>query len=272
MKINLYLISFLFVLYNLSCADVGEQINTEIYDYREKSYKVKSGTSCGEFCIWSSYAVNNNIQEKQIDCELGPCACVLKGNAYTLCDSEYSGNINKDINPIEDKSQIPDIQYFNQYDNKNFPSSTCQNTSIAMVVSYFESFIYPDTIYNYWGKDYAQSPYGLNAVYNSYSGNSKISTYVTATPEQLITALENGYIAIVHGYFTNYGHVLVVRGFDGQRYHVNDPAGKWSECFKCGYNGSSYNGITSYSKESFESAVFTSDGYTYLPGWIHLIR
>ena len=269
MKLLLYCLLFLITT---CCADTDQLIENNS-DYRNKSFKVRSGSSCGEFCIWSTYAVKNNIQEPDIQCEDGYCACVMNGNAYQSCNKTYTGNINNDHNTsVEGSGTILDIPYYNQYDNKNYPSQTCQNTSIAMVISHFESNITPDRVFTYWGKDYAQSPYGLNAVYNSYSRISKISTYVTASPEDLVTALNSGYIAIVHGYFTNYGHVIVVRGFDGERYHVNDPAGKWPECFKCGYQNSSYNGVTSYSKESFESAVFTSDGSSYLPGWIHLIR
>ena len=75
----------------------------------------------------------------------------------------------------------------------------------------------------------------------------------------MIQALQAGYVAIVHGYFTNYGHVLVVRGYKDGRYYVNDPAGRWSECFKCGYTTGDYNGgsiigignafLSSYSSE-----------------------
>ena len=137
---------------------------------------------------------------------------------------------------------------------------------------YFENSIHPDTIYKSWGKDYAQSPSGLNAVYSSYATRSNITTYTNASPEELKAALSSGYIAIVHGYFTGFGHVLVVRGYENGRYYVNDPAGKWAECFKCGYNSTNdLNGVTSYSESAFDAAVFTSDGYSYLPGWVHLI-
>ena len=141
-----------------------------------------------------------------------------------------------------------------------------------MVLSHFENSIHPDKIYKDWGKDYAQSPSGLNAVYSSYATRSNIITYTNASPEELKAALKSGYIAIVHGYFTGFGHVLVVRGYEDGRYYVNDPAGKWAECFKCGYDSTNdLNGVTSYSESSLEAAVFTSDGYNYLPGWIHLI-
>tara|TARA_B100000212_G_scaffold312262_1_gene264462 strand:- start:847 stop:1665 length:819 start_codon:yes stop_codon:yes gene_type:complete len=269
-----YISIITFFLCFISCAESTTDFKATS-DYRLKSYKTTSGSSCGEDCIWSRYAITSGVQNPEKMCENGECACVVEGNIYSLCNNKYTEDISYDHDILQEENSAElflDVPYYNQYNNINYPSSTCQNTSIAMVLSYFESNIIPDSIFYKWGKDYAQSPYGLNAVYTSYSSKSKISTYTSASPEDLISALNSGYIAIVHGYFTSYGHVIVVRGYDGENYYVNDPAGKWPECFKCGYSNASFNGVTSYSKNSFESAVFTSDGYSYLPGWIHLIK
>mgnify|MGYP001176373151 CR=1 FL=1 len=246
-------------------------------DFRNKSYLDKKhvGSSCDNDCIYSSYAVTHNIQNKQYDCIEGPCACVKEGEAYTLCNASpepenlWAQETTNQQNNVQQSINVP---YYNQYDNKHYPYSTCQNTSIAMILSHFQSDIHPDTIFNRWGKDMAQSPSGLNYIYKHYASSSSINTYTNASPEDLRNALSQGYIAIVHGYFTTYGHVLVVRSFDSQGYHVNDPAGKWSGCFKCGYTSGVYDGVTRYSRQAFENAVFTSDGSTYLPGWIHLIK
>jgi len=257
---------------SLSCADNYDFYENKSSDFRQKSYQEAkhAGSYCSDNCIWSKYAVDLNIQEGTSYCIEGPCACVENGNAYNLCDTDIpiSQTLEQhDVQNTEDKI----IPYYNQYDNANYGWSTCQNTSIAMVLSYYENVIHPDTIFLKWGKDIAQSPSGLNRVYSDYSSKSIIRTYTDATPENLKDFLSRGFTAIVHGYFTQYGHVLVVKSFDGQFYYVNDPAGKWRECFKCGYDDS-YNGITKYSKQAFENAVFTSDGSTYLPGWIHLIK
>lgn len=265
----------LLLLFSFSCSNSLDEYEGYGIDFRDKSFKDVShvGASCSTGCIYSKYAVEYNFQEKQKDCVEGPCACVVNGDVFTLCNEDSPpeslwGNVEE----VEEESSIIDIPYYNQYDNVYSPSATCQNTSIAMVLSHFQYDILPDDIFLRWGKDKAQSPSGLNSVYKDYAATSEINTYTNATPEELISALQRGYIAIVHGYFTSSGHVLVVRGYDGNSYYVNDPAGKWNECFKCGYAGSSYNGVTKYSKESFESAVFTSNGTAYLPGWIHLIR
>lgn len=264
---------FLFLLILFSCADsINNKLNTNS-DFRDKSFENSKhvGSYCNENCIWSKYAVLMNVQEKTMSCIEGDCACVVDGDIYTLC--EVKSNPDEVLIQSEQQNNITkEIPYFNQYDNKNFGWATCQNTSIAMVLSYYENFIHPDTIYNEWGKDFAQSPSGLNRVYNSYANTSNISTFTNANPENLREFLGKGFTAIVHGYFTSYGHVLVVKSFDGEYYHVNDPAGVWQGCFKCGYSTGDYNGVTKYPKQAFENAVFTSDGYSYLPGWIHIIR
>ena len=262
--------AILLSLLMFSCAETVDNLDTNT----KKSYSAlkTAGGSCASGCIWSSFAVSNGIQSKQEECNTGPCACVVSGNAYQLC--EYSSDTSISTpqdNSWSTASNQSSVPYYNQYNNKNYPGATCQNTSVAMVLSYFEFNIHPDTIFNRWGKDYAQSPDGLNRVYSHYAANSTIKTITNASQQTLISALNEGSIVIVHGYFTGSGHVIVITGYDGTHYYVNDPAGAWKQCFKCGY-GSSYNGITKYSKQSLENAVFTSDGYSYLPGWIHIIK
>lgn len=269
MNYILFLISFLIFF---SCSDTESYKTTYQTDYRDKSYfeTLHIGETCNTGCIWSSYAVSQNVQQEQKVCVEGPCACVENGNIYNLCEEKSSIR-----ETVEEESyfnvEMKDIPYYNQYNNANYGWATCQNTSVAMVLSYYENQnIHPDTIFNDWGKDLAQSPSGLNAVYSYYAKKSSILTYTNASPEDLRVALQRGYTAIVHGYFTSSGHVVVVKKFDGQNYYVNDPAGVWDQCFKCGYSGS-YDGITSYNKSAFEKAVFTSNGTSYLPGWIHII-
>jgi uncharacterized protein YvpB len=266
-------IILLFVLL-FSCADNILDKQDNIIDFRNKMYENSKhvGAYCSENCIWSKYAVDLNIHQTSENCVDGRCVCVENGNVYSLCDVDSTSNVDNVIQTTEDNhAEDKSIPYYNQYDNINYGWATCQNTSIAMVLSYYEIRIHPDTIFGKWGKDIAQSPSGLNLVYSDYSSNSTIRTYTNATPEKLIDFLNRGFTVIVHGYFTQYGHVLVVKSFDGNFYYVNDPAGQWKGCFKCGYS-TSYDGVTRYSKEAFENAVFTSDGYSYLPGWIHIIK
>ena len=84
--------------------------------------------------------------------------------------------------------------------------------------------------------------------------------------------LAQGKPTIIHGYFTDFGHVLVATGFNGSSYTVNDPAGKWNQSFKgaypFGWSTTVGEGI-SYGADAFEAAVATSDGDSPLPLWYH---
>ena len=171
------------------------------------------------------------------------------------------------------------ITYFSQWDNSISPGSTCQNTSIAMLLTKFNWWGNPDSITREWGKDYAQSPSGLANVFNELASRNNINARLTpvtnGTLEEFRDLLRLGKPTIVHGYFTGYGHVLLALAFDGTHYTVNDPAGCWNEGFKGGYgwcpSGMTGEGIR-YPKAAFERAISTSDGYTYLPLWYHILN
>lgn len=173
------------------------------------------------------------------------------------------------------ESRVP---YFYQYDNTLHPGSSCQNTSIAMVLSYLGWEGVPDDITEEWGKDYAQEPYNLQYLFNTLSNEHWLRgvlwTTTEGTLEDFRRSADQQDIMIVHGYFTSYGHVVVVTGRDSDgNYIVNDPAGRWSEVFKGGYDPSGPEdgrGIV-YPKEDFEAAVSTSDGAGFMPLWYHVL-
>lgn len=169
------------------------------------------------------------------------------------------------------------VPYFYQYDNELYPGSTCQNTSVAMVLAHLGWEGTPDDITREWGKDYAQSPDGLNYMFNTITNEhwlpGNLWTTIAGGIEEFRSAASGGNVIIVHGYFTGYGHVVVVTGFDGTHYTVNDPAGEWGGEFASGYAGTSEDGHgVLYAKEELEAAIATSDGRTFLPIWYHILR
>jgi hypothetical protein len=171
---------------------------------------------------------------------------------------------------------LPDVPYFYQYDNDLSPSSTCQNTSVAMLLAWLGWTGEPDDVTAAWGKDHAQEPAGLAEVFNSYAVllglPQRLVAHVDGTVDDVRALLAEGRPVIVHGYFTAYGHVLVALGFDGASYVVNDPAGAWSQQFQGGYPGAydAYVGHgIAYDPAAFDAAIATSDGRAFLPVWYH---
>ena len=175
-------------------------------------------------------------------------------------------------------SEDVSVPYFFQYSNLLYPGSSCQNTSVAMVLAYLGWSGVPDDITSSWGKDYAQSPHNLSDMFNTIASSENLSgrlvTDTNGSLSEFRSLASSGEVLIVHGYFTGYGHVIVVTGFDGVDYIANDPAGAWRGTFKGGYGWSSATEGHSikYNKQSFESAIGTSDGYSSLPLWYHMLE
>jgi len=173
-------------------------------------------------------------------------------------------------------ADLPDVPYFYQYANRLYPSSTCQNTTIAMVLAMMGWSGDPDVVTEYWGKDRAQTPQGFSEVLNGEAGYWGLPVRsiprTNASIGDLHRLLDRGIPVPVHGFFTGYGHVLLVLGYDAEGYWVNDPAGAWNERFTGGYpygwDSTVGEGIH-YPRAAFEAAIGTSDGSTPLPIWLH---
>jgi hypothetical protein len=167
------------------------------------------------------------------------------------------------INFFAKASYIPAVPYFYQYNNSINPGGSCQNTSIAMLIKFYGGTTeYPDAISSYYGTSQAQTVSGLETVFNSeaqYFGlNVRDIGHTDGTFADIQTLLAAGKPVIVHGYFTNYGHVMVITGYTGTSYICNDPAGRWSQQY--GYGGYCQCNSTEgkdiyYSKAAFEDAI-----------------
>lgn len=240
------------------------------------------GTSCAPGCIWSGYAVSVEAQEATNDCAGIPCVCVEEGNVWVSCETvglEEASDIPESYpEPEPQVSNSTGVPYFFQYSNRLFPGASCQNTSVAMVLAHLGWRGVPDDITSSWGKDYAQSPHNLSYMFNTIAQAEDISgrlvTDTSGSLGEFRSRASGGDVMIVHGYFTGYGHVLVVTGFDGTHYIANDPAGVWRGTFRGGYgwSGATDGHNIRYNKEAFEAAIGTSDGYSSLALWYHSLE
>lgn len=174
-----------------------------------------------------------------------------------------------------------DVPYYRQYDNLERGGSACNITSVAMMVDYFgialgsaDKTRMPDKIYDRFGIKY--NPEELAAIFNiiarEANANVRDVFYERGTIAQLRNELANGNPVIVHGWFTKPGHIMVVTGFDGENYTVNDPAGRWN-LKKWGAN--SYDTSVSgqsikYPAAEFEYAI--NDNGTGDDLWLHVFE
>ena len=167
----------------------------------------------------------------------------------------------------DEKKADASTPYFNQYDNDFFSASTCQNTALAMVLAKYGWNGNPDQVTKTFGKDMAQTPAGLENVFNGLAQDAglsvRIKSHTDGTMELINKLLAEGKPVIAHGWFTPSGHVVTITGFDGQNYTVNDPAGEWNGQFKGGYSGGSGKAVK-YSKEALTEAL-VEDGEV----WCH---
>jgi len=277
----------LFLIFLVGCSDtLVEEIENE--KLRPESVVAKGdtfstvGTSCAVGCIWSGYAVSIEAQEATNDCAGIPCVCVEEGNVWVSCENVSLEEVD-DIpesypEPEPQFSSSDGVPYFFQYSNRLYPGSSCQNTSVAMVLSHLGWRGVPDDITSSWGKDYAQRPHNLSYMFNNIADaeglSGRLVTDTNGSLDEFRFKATQGEVMIVHGYFTGYGHVLVVTGFDGTHYITNDPAGVWRGTFRGGYgwSGATDGHGVRYNKDSFEAAIGTSDGYSSLALWYHTLE
>lgn len=205
---------------------------------------------------------------------------ILKGKSATgvvLATKTYSVNI------IGSLPFVQNVPYFYQYNNSINPGGSCQNTTMAMVLKYYllkagnitaAGNMNPDYLSSFWGTSQAQTVSGYQGIFNSEASALGLSVRDSGTTTMSILSFRNaaasGKPIVVHGYFTSFGHVITVLGYDGTYYYCNDPAGKWSQIVSNGgYStvNSTEGRAIKYSKQAFEAAI-SPDGNV----WTHIFN
>ena len=161
---------------------------------------------------------------------------------------------------------IPDMPYFHQYSNRLNPSGSCQNTCIAIVLKYYGADdITPDKISAKWGTFIAQTTGGLEKIFNAEAALRGLPVRDLAanagTLRELHGLLDAGRPVIVHGGFSEVGHLMVLVGYDERYYYAMDPASKWTERVNGGFTNRDDPQIgryTRYRREAVEAAIISS--------------
>lgn len=128
---------------------------------------------------------------------------------------------------------LPKFPYLSQRDNAYNPSGSCNVTSMAMCMSYkgikptdhpqLEDELYSKITELGWSR---HCPFDLEKAVNTYEGVKDTFTD-KGTFDDIFAAIQRGNPCVLHGYFTRFGHIIVVKGYDKDGFIVNDPWGEW---------------------------------------------
>lgn len=126
------------------------------------------------------------------------------------------------------------IPYKSQLDNAYNPTGACNVTSFAMVMAYFQIRgttnvgQLEDELYVYMENNGLSrwDPIDLAKMSRAYGLVNDFT--MSASLADIRKAIAEGRPCIIHGYFTSFGHIIVVRGYDQYGFFVNDPYGEWT--------------------------------------------
>ncbi|MEB3165992.1 MAG: C39 family peptidase [Cyanobacteriota bacterium] len=131
------------------------------------------------------------------------------------------------------------VPYLSQLDNRFNPHGSCNVTSVAMCLYYLgmpprQGLQLEDELYqklDALGRS-RHDPYDLQYLIGTYPGFKDIFR-PDGSFRDIQRSIDAGNPVIVHGYFTSFGHIIVIRGYDDTGFWVNDPNGEW---FSSGYD------------------------------------
>lgn len=163
------------------------------------------------------------------------------------------------------------VPYHTQLNNALNPKGACNVTCYAMVMRYFQiqkrtnAVQFEDELYRYMDsrKLSRHDPGDLAQMGRDYGLDVDLT--LRGSLMDIRRAIAQGRPCIVHGYFTSFGHIIVIRGYDQQGFFVNDPFGEW---FESGYRNDFPGKNLHYSNRLIQ-AKCSPEGSNYL--WLHRV-
>jgi lysozyme family protein/uncharacterized protein YvpB len=168
----------------------------------------------------------------------------------------------EDSNKKTNKDSIRlDVPYHSQLNNINNPYGSCNVTSVAMVLNYLsrkrkinirksgysnwiqlEDELYMVMLDHNWNR---HTPEGLASLARHYGFKKSVADRQSSIAEVEEWLINKNSPVIIHGYFTSFGHIVVVTGFgelNGEKgLWINDPYGIWKPLHNYDTNKSGYN-------------------------------
>jgi uncharacterized protein YvpB len=167
------------------------------------------------------------------------------------------------------QSKQLNVPYHTQLNNAENPRGACNVTSFAMVMRYFQipkrtnAVQFEDELYRYMeAKNLSRhDPEDLAKMASDYGLKDDLT--LQGRIYDIRKAIAEGKPCILHGYFTSFGHILVVRGYDRVGFRVNDPFGEW---FEDGYREDLPGDNLSYSYNLIQRTA-SPEGPNFM--WLH---
>ncbi|MEM9090057.1 MAG: C39 family peptidase [Cyanobacteria bacterium P01_F01_bin.53] len=126
------------------------------------------------------------------------------------------------------------VPYLSQMDNVNNPTGSCNVTCVTMCLKFLKPAIQAsnggqleDELYQYALNNglSRHSPHDLAKIARDYGIQDRFSEL--ASINEVKAWLDKGNPTITHGYFTSFGHIIMLVGYDEKGFIVHDPYGEW---------------------------------------------
>lgn len=161
------------------------------------------------------------------------------------------------------------VPYKSQLDNWHNPTGACNVTSLAMCLEYLgaerKTSIgqFEDELYRYMEERglSRHSPYDLAETVRAYGCSDRFES--NATIDAVREWLRAGNPAVTHGYFTSFGHIIAIVGYDDAGLIVHDPYGEW---FPGGYRTELSGAFLHYSYNLIARTCYPDGEF-----WVHFI-
>jgi uncharacterized protein YvpB len=128
-----------------------------------------------------------------------------------------------------------DVPYRSQMNNAFNPTGACNVTAIAMALLYFgvsprnpaKFPQFEDELYDYTQRNdlSRHNAADLVKLVEAYGCHDDFSS--TASIKDVKDWIDNKKPAVIQGYFTAFGHIVTVVGYDNNGFIVHDPYGEW---------------------------------------------
>jgi len=180
------------------------------------------------------------------------------------------GSLNNQLYPkLKPRSIQLDIPYLSQLDNYENPTGSCNVTSVAMCLKYFRvpkrtnAAQLEDELYRYALNNNLSrhDPRDLVKVVEAYGCKDLFRT--NATIEDVKDWLADLNPVITHGFFTTFGHIVVLVGYDDKGFYVHDPYGEW---FPTGYRTDLPGAYLHYSYDLIKQVCLPDGNF-----WVHFV-